>query len=126
MVKCVYYMSIHVLISKNQLASLQKQWAGLSFSGTAFLVAHFFGLLAAWPDHAWRWLGLAAAGGLWLSWLLWRSLSLNRAPDSDRLLPAIGPGTQLTLLRGLLLAALAGLLFSPRPPGWLAWPPGLY
>ncbi|HJW89852.1 MAG TPA: CDP-alcohol phosphatidyltransferase family protein [Anaerolineales bacterium] len=119
-------MSIQVLGSKNQLTSLQKQWAGLTFSGTAFLVAHFIGLLAAWPDHAWRWLGLAAAGGLWLSWLLWRSLSLNRAPDSDRLLPAIGPGTQLTLLRGLLLAALAGLLFSPRPPGWLAWLPGLY
>jgi CDP-diacylglycerol--glycerol-3-phosphate 3-phosphatidyltransferase len=41
-------------------------------------------------------------------------------------LTSLGPGTQLTWLRGLFLAFLAGLLFSPRPPGWLAWLPGLY
>jgi CDP-diacylglycerol--glycerol-3-phosphate 3-phosphatidyltransferase len=36
-----------------------------------------------------------------------------------------GAGNQLTILRGVMIAFLAGFLFSPWPQGWLAWLPGL-
>jgi CDP-diacylglycerol--glycerol-3-phosphate 3-phosphatidyltransferase len=119
-------MTLQILESNNQLASLQKQWAGLSLLGAALLAAQFIGLQAAWPAYAWRWLLLATAGSLWLCWTLWRGLAFNHTSDSKQLLTSLGPGTQLTWLRGLFLAFLAGLLLSPRPPGWLAWLPGLY
>ena len=41
------------------------------------------------------------------------------------LLPTLGYGNGLTLTRGLAICLLAGFLFSPRPPGLLAWVPAL-
>jgi CDP-diacylglycerol--glycerol-3-phosphate 3-phosphatidyltransferase len=40
-------------------------------------------------------------------------------------LPSLGPGTSLSLLRGLLMAPLAGLLLLPPLEGILAWLPAL-
>jgi CDP-diacylglycerol--glycerol-3-phosphate 3-phosphatidyltransferase len=90
------------------------------------------------------WLGGGAILGLGWGWLpaqhwtlvsglillyqwvfLWRRAGDIRGPDSTHVRPRIGPGTQLTLLRGFLLAVTGGFLFSPRPPGRLAWIPAL-
>lgn len=39
----------------------------------------------------------------------------------DALLPTLGPGNLLTLVRGLCIGLLAGFLFGPWPQGALAW-----
>jgi CDP-diacylglycerol---glycerol-3-phosphate 3-phosphatidyltransferase len=54
-------------------------------------------------------------------WILWRGLPLNHRPGERDLLPTLGPGTRLTLLRALCLALIAGFLCAPWPPGGLAW-----
>jgi CDP-diacylglycerol--glycerol-3-phosphate 3-phosphatidyltransferase len=41
------------------------------------------------------------------------------------LLPAFGWGNGLTIVRGILVAGLAGFLFSPRPEGWVVWLPAI-
>ena len=57
--------------------------------------------------------------------VLWRGLPDNHRLGESQLLPGLGAANHATLLRGLLLAALTGFLFSPRPGGLLAWLPGL-
>jgi CDP-diacylglycerol--glycerol-3-phosphate 3-phosphatidyltransferase len=59
-------------------------------------------------------------------WLCWTGLDRNRRPGEASLLPTFGPGNTVTLLRGLVMALLAGFLFLPRPmDGWLAWTPAI-
>jgi CDP-diacylglycerol--glycerol-3-phosphate 3-phosphatidyltransferase len=65
-----------------------------------------------------------AAGVLILQWIyLIRRLELNHRPGENSLLPGFGPGTWITLLRGLLLAGSAGFLTLPKAQGILAWAP---
>jgi CDP-diacylglycerol--glycerol-3-phosphate 3-phosphatidyltransferase len=45
--------------------------------------------------------------------------------DEVDLLPNLGIGTSLTILRGFLGAVLVGFLLSSRPSGWLGWIPAL-
>jgi CDP-diacylglycerol--glycerol-3-phosphate 3-phosphatidyltransferase len=54
-----------------------------------------------------------------------RNLGRNRAAAAASIYPDLGAGTLATLLRGILLAAACGFLFSPRPPGSLAWAPAI-
>jgi CDP-diacylglycerol--glycerol-3-phosphate 3-phosphatidyltransferase len=75
--------------------------------------------------YAARWLILSGSVCLYLQWSLWRGLKYNSRPGEDHLLATFGPGNNLTILRALMIAALAGFLTSPRPEGWLAWLPGV-
>jgi CDP-diacylglycerol---glycerol-3-phosphate 3-phosphatidyltransferase len=61
-------------------------------------------------------------------WHLYHLLPHNHRHDETQVLPSFGLGTVLTVIRGVLLAMLAGLIVLPRPiSGWLAWlPAGLY
>src|SRR5690606_11684714 len=52
-----------------------------------------------------------------------RGLADNHGPGAKSLLPGLGAASRLTLLRGALLALMAGFLFAPWPGGWLAWAP---
>ena len=57
-------------------------------------------------------------------------LNLNYHPAQKVLHPTLGYGTWLTIIRGALIAVLAGYLFQPWPaaeffPGRLSWAPGL-
>jgi CDP-diacylglycerol--glycerol-3-phosphate 3-phosphatidyltransferase len=61
---------------------------------------------------------------LYQLWVLWKSLKHNFRPAEGRLLSSFGAGNTMTLLRGVLVACLAGFLLVPRPEGWLAWVPG--
>jgi CDP-diacylglycerol---glycerol-3-phosphate 3-phosphatidyltransferase len=90
-----------------------------------FLLLVGYNLLApAWP-YAVRWLSIATAVSLYQLGWLWHNLDHNRHSESGHLLPTFGLGNTISIGRGLLLALLAGFLFSPRPPGWLAWLPAL-
>jgi CDP-diacylglycerol---glycerol-3-phosphate 3-phosphatidyltransferase len=72
-----------------------------------------------------RWLFLTTPGIAYLLIVLRRNLSENHRVGELELLPTFGWGNWLTILRGMLLAAFTGFLFSPRPEGWLAWLPGI-
>lgn len=110
----------------NTLASLRRGWLLLLILQILLLSIGSMILLTWWADQfAIRWLSLAALSSMLFLGFLWRSLKLNTRPRDDHLLAGFGPGNLLTILRGFFLALLIGFLFSPRPPGWLAWVPGL-
>jgi CDP-diacylglycerol--glycerol-3-phosphate 3-phosphatidyltransferase len=69
----------------------------------------------------------ALALGIWLSQGLFVGgrLGLNHHAGETGLLSTFGPGTNATLLRGWLLACLAGFLLVPRSTGFLAWAPAV-
>lgn len=106
------------------LRNLKNEWtrAGLFFilfTGTGYFLLEYF-----WEHHyALRWLGLTSALGAWQLIALWQILPQNRRAGEDALLPGLGWGNRLSLLRGFLIAALAGFLLSPWALGWLGWVP---
>ena len=55
--------------------------------------------------------------------MLWHWLADNHREDEKQLLPRVGIGNLLTLLRGLAISFVAGFIFAPRPTGWMAWLP---
>jgi CDP-diacylglycerol--glycerol-3-phosphate 3-phosphatidyltransferase len=112
--------------SSNAFPGLVKRWLGLVFLTTIFLGMVHLWLRVWWtPQYANRWLGLAAAFSAVLMVMVWHNLSNNYRPGERKILPNFGAGNQLTILRGVMIAFLAGFLFSPWPPGWLGWLPGL-
>ena len=109
-----------------QLEKLKRRWWGLLIGwGTAVLL-FYWGLRYLWqPDFATRWLGLTLLPLSYCLWVVWRGLSENRRAGETAVLPTLGWGNRLTLLRGLAISMVAGFLFSPWPTGWLAWLPML-
>lgn len=115
-----------IILNKNSLRDLRRQTTGSILIATVLLLGGFAAMYQNWIAlHAIRWLQLSALVTAYLTLILWRGLPLNHPPGDDRLLPSLGWGNLTTLLRGFLIACLAGFLFSPRPPGWLAWVPGI-
>lgn len=113
--------------NKQAIEHLRLQWTALAAILGLSLGAGYMFFQNAWePAYAWRWLWLATALCAYLLWVLWRGLPANHRAAETTLLPGLGAGNLLTLGRGALLAGLAGFLFSPRPPGWLGWLPGLF
>jgi CDP-diacylglycerol---glycerol-3-phosphate 3-phosphatidyltransferase len=72
-----------------------------------------------------QWLGLALLVIALECWFLRHNLAKNHRRGEHSLLPSLGLGNGLTLMRGLAYAFMAGFLFSPRPGGWLDWAPAL-
>jgi CDP-diacylglycerol---glycerol-3-phosphate 3-phosphatidyltransferase len=58
-------------------------------------------------------------------WFLRHNLAKNHRRGENFLLPSLGIGNGLTLMRGLAYAFMAGFLFAPRPGGWLDWAPAI-
>lgn len=88
------------------------------------LLAGFGGLAGGWGlGPAIRWLGVAGLTAGYSFAFLKRNLGRNREFEAATLYADLGPGTLATVLRGVLLAAVCGFLFSPRPQGSLAWAP---
>lgn len=105
---------------------LSKSWINFNLYGGITLAAGFLALSNAWgPDYAIRWLPLPTLGLLYLSNVLHRNLSANHRHDETRLLPDLGWGNRLTLLRGIFVSGLLGFLLLPRPDSWLVWIPGV-
>lgn len=98
--------------------------AGIGYvllTGVAFSTLH-----AVWgPIYARRWLAIAAIALAYVMWTLARRLGDNHPPNDDDLYRELGLANHAGLLRGVLLAWLAGFIFSPWPEGWLAWMPGV-
>ncbi|ERH03329.1 MAG: phosphatidylglycerophosphate synthase [Halorubrum sp. J07HR59] len=84
-----------------------------------------FLLLSRWwtASHGGAW--LTAAGGFAVVELLLlrRWLPTNRSTDTAPIRPTLGIANGLTVLRGLLLAAVAGFLPLAKPPGTGLWVP---
>jgi CDP-diacylglycerol--glycerol-3-phosphate 3-phosphatidyltransferase len=119
-------MSTLTYHNRSPLFHLRFRWILFALSGLALIAGGYLYLLSRWaPEYAVRWLGLSGLVVAYLLWVLWRGLPENIRSGEVELLPVLGLGNILTLLRGLLVAALAGFLFSPRPEGWQAWIPGL-
>src|SRR5688572_3399516 len=110
--------------NRNQATIRQLRWRWLvtTLIYSAFLLGGYWLLRGAWtPAWAMGWLGWAMLTMLLELGVLWWILPSNHPPTTTSLLPTFGYGTNLTLTCGLLLFLLAGFLFAPRPPGWLAW-----
>lgn len=109
------------------LTNLYRRWWGvvLLYTGVLWLSVQLLRL--RWPDRlVQQWALLAALVMVYGLWLCRANLNQNHRPDDSTLLPALGAGNTVTLLRGLVMALLAGFLFLPRPMnGWLAWTPAI-
>lgn len=102
------------------LTHLRRSWLAVALLWLAAWLGFYVLLRPIWPWSE-RWLllsGVVLSGELWM---LWRHLPANHRPDHVELLPALGPGNRLSLVRGLCIGLLAGFLFGPWPPGALAW-----
>jgi CDP-diacylglycerol--glycerol-3-phosphate 3-phosphatidyltransferase len=118
-------MNTHQPPLDNALTSLRRQWCLISVLYSLSLGLGYTLLYAVWqPGAAQRWTLLAGCVLSIELWFLWRWLPDNYRPQEQRLLPRLGAGNMLTILRGLLIGLLAGFLFSAWPPGWLAYLPG--
>jgi uncharacterized protein (TIRG00374 family) len=107
------------------LKSLRARWGLVLALSLTLLLGGYHLLSVAWRlPMASRWAGLTALFLTYLLWRLWQGLEYNHRPDEARLLADFGLGNILTVMRGMMIAALGGFLFSPRPEGWLAWVPG--
>ncbi len=104
--------------------ALRRRAAGVTAVWLATWLGGYLVLAPVWQD-AGRWALLAVPLLLYGLWLLWRGLPLNYREGEAAVLPSLGYGNGLTLARGLALALMSGFLFSPWPPGALAWLPML-
>jgi CDP-diacylglycerol--glycerol-3-phosphate 3-phosphatidyltransferase len=99
---------------------IQLQRTGAGGAGLLVAVAGGIGLLESWPFAA---LWLVQSLALWtLCWQqVWQRRTLNRAAPEAALYPALGLANQLTILRGLLIAATGGLLLQLPDNALLIW-----
>jgi CDP-diacylglycerol--glycerol-3-phosphate 3-phosphatidyltransferase len=108
------------------MRQLRWRWLATALVYGVFLLGGYWLLRGAWtPAWAGWWLGWATLTMCIELGVLWWMLPNNHPPTTSDLLPTFGYGTGLTLTCGLLLFLMAGFLFAPRPPGWLAWLPAL-
>jgi len=99
---------------------VQLQRTGLVGAALLAAGAGGVGLLESWPYAA---LWLLQSLTLWtLSWQqVWQRRALNRPAPEAELYPALGLANQLTILRGLLIAATGGLLLQLPDHALLIW-----
>lgn len=119
-------MGSDLLVQDVSLMSLRRRWWLVVGLSVLMIWLGYRLLRAEWhPTTAWRWAILAAGVLVYELALLRRGLKDNHRQGESRLLPTLGAGNLLTLLRGLVLVLLAGFLLSSWPPGRLAWLPAL-
>lgn len=123
-------MSTQLSKSDPALHTLQKKWGLFAVFCLSMLGLGFAVVFKGWSGtqeivYAGRWAALAAGTMLYQLWVLWSGLKYNYRPVEKQLRNSFGPGNQMTLLRGVFVAGLAGFLLIPRADGWLAWVPGI-
>lgn len=107
------------------LAGLRRDWrrrvlyGGLAISSIGLLVPAYR------MPAGFAWAGVALGIWLYQGAFVESRLGRNHRAGESALLSRFGPGTNATLLRGWLLACLAGFLLVPRPSGVLAWIPAV-
>lgn len=108
------------------LKRLRRWWmvAALFFAGT--LAAGNILLSRIWlASDVMRWSMISALFLLLALGILWKNLHKNRNLETGFLRAHFGPGNWLSLVRGMLIALLAGFLFSPLPTAFWAWLPAI-
>lgn len=101
-------------------------WFLFAFVGYGLILFAFLWLRSWWtPPHPRRWFLVAALTYGAILWILGRNLDKNHRPGEEALFPTLGLGNTISLLRGVLMAALSGFLFLTRPLGKAAWLPGI-
>ena len=108
-----------------RLATLRRQWWGIT---AVWSISWFIGwgwLRLEWPQYANRWALISALALVYGLWIVWRNLDANHREDNDEILSTLGWGNWLSLMRGLAIGCVAGFLFSPWPLGPLGWIPVL-
>ncbi len=106
------------------LARLQREWLIAAELYGVALVLGFLLLRTQWATATvLRWGLLALLVQAEVLRVLRRSFPLHHRHGDDRLLPSLGMGTALTLVRGGAVGLLAGFLLTPWPAGLLAWLP---
>lgn len=109
------------------LKNLQKEWALFALLSLSLLTAGFTILSLNWEKtFAAIWVFFSAAAVIYQLSVLWLSLPHNHRQGESIMLPSLGWGNRLTILRGMLIAGLVGFLLLPEPQGWLAWLPGIF
>lgn len=113
-------------MNEQAMTRLWRQVGGFVLLALFLLLGGLMFAHRVWAGNApWVWVvGAALASGYFL-FGLWRGLPQNRRAGSLDLLPTLGWGNGLTMVRSLMLAMLFGFLFVPRPEGWANWLPGL-
>lgn len=113
------------LISTN-LNMLRKKWFFLLLLQIVLLIVVTWLLVSRWNELAsYQWLALASFCSVLYFWYLWIRLDSNHSLNDSHILPTLGPGNLLTIVRGMLLMLLAGFMFSPMPQGGLEYLPGI-
>ncbi len=111
---------------QSALTRLRTGWSLIALANLIMLGGGYIFLSTQWGHgYAARWLVLTSIVCTYMSWSLWQDLKYNTRPGEEHLLATFGPGNNLTILRALMIAALAGFLTSPLPEGLLAWLPGV-
>jgi CDP-diacylglycerol---glycerol-3-phosphate 3-phosphatidyltransferase len=105
---------------------LRRQWALAATIFALVWILGIFGMASLWPvQSVLSWSGISAIVLAYQMFDLHRHLRDNRRIAESPLLDSFGPGTWLTIVRGLFLGLLAGFLFSPHMLGWQAWIPAI-
>jgi CDP-diacylglycerol---glycerol-3-phosphate 3-phosphatidyltransferase len=110
--------------SSLDLTRLRNRWTALLVISFV-VVLLFYRLFAILQGGAYalQW-GLQASLMLLVQFVsLWKILPLNYRKGETVLLPRLGPGNLLTVVRGSLIALLVGFLFIDQLPGPWAWLP---
>jgi CDP-diacylglycerol---glycerol-3-phosphate 3-phosphatidyltransferase len=111
--------------------AVESSLAGLRRGGRARFVAGGVVIASAAALVAWEsrtsvalaWGALAMGVWLYQAVFIRRRLGMNHRPGETTLLTEFGPGAEATIVRGWLLACLAGFLLFRRPSGLLVWAP---
>lgn len=107
-------------VATTPLTALRRQWLATAGLWAVAWLAFYRWLRTVWSPGD-RWLALSGVVLAYSLWVLWRNLPANHRYEQSELLPTLGPGNVLTLVRGLCIGLLGGFLFGPWPPGGLAW-----
>lgn len=111
---------------RSVLKKLRLSWLAYGLLAYAYLAFGWAALQLFWnADYALRWFLQASLVVVYMLIVLGRHLDQNRLDFNSSLLPTLGWGNRMTLLRGLFIASLAGFILLPWPNGWLAWLPGI-
>jgi CDP-diacylglycerol--glycerol-3-phosphate 3-phosphatidyltransferase len=104
------------------LGKLRWQWGVIALVWVGVVMAFWWW---DWLPRNGRSLLFALLTATCCLWILWRGLPQNHRATEKVLLPTLGLGNHLTLLRGLAISLVAGYILVPRPDGGLAWLPML-
>lgn len=108
------------------LNQLRRWWMIVAFLFASILVGGASLLSRIWlANDVLRWTAITASVLLLVLRILWVNLHHNRSLETGNLRAHLGPGNWLSLIRGMLIALLAGFLFSPLPGGVWAWLPAI-